>query len=332
MRTRNSTKSASIPAKSGHPVPVSEKGKRGSDLSTMKTVAAMKLKALADGHLTDCVFLVGRNERLAKEIRAFRLELIVSSEYFSGLLNSPLTLANPGPIRVKTIEPDVFKLVIEFIHLSGHLKSKVGSLEVCLQLARAADEYLLDDLSHLCLEQLRNKFLLVDNVWNVLTEHRLIRGIAKACLELLEVHASECLREVSFFEASEEAVKLFLSLDKMEIESEMELVDACIEYAEKKKEKKDVFRRAFLPNLRLLNLSTKNLMKVLPFLTVEEKTYLAAHGSPLKVGWTPKTLPSLCDNGSSREKRLSEEPFQPGWSAKRRRAVRTLFVSYPSRD
>ncbi|XP_065335440.1 kelch repeat and BTB domain-containing protein 8-like [Cloeon dipterum] len=205
------------------------------------TVASKKLKALQEGLLTDVVFLVGENDETAEEIRAVRFDLTVSSTFFANLFNSPLTLKCDGKFRLKNIEPRVFKLIVEFTHLSGQLVSEVDSLETCLKLASAADEYMIDDLAALCSKLLEDKFLGVDNVWAVLSEHIMVEAVSSVCLKFLGSKANVCLKRMEFLDASEEAVKLFCNLDEMNVESESELLVALLHYVILKENKKEKF-------------------------------------------------------------------------------------------
>ncbi|XP_065334883.1 uncharacterized protein LOC135936114 [Cloeon dipterum] len=258
------------------------------------TVASKKLRALQEMLLTDVVFLFGENDEL--RIPAFKFELMVCSEYFANLFNSPVTLKYDGKFRLENIEPHIFAMVVEFTHLSGQLVSNVDSLETCLKLACAAEEFMIDDLAALCSVLLEAKFLSVDNVWAVLSEHCLDQGIASPCLQLLRSETRECLRHRSFLDASEEAIKLFLTLEQMDISSESELLEACLQYASSKDSSRDVFRRCFLRDLRILVLDTAHLAKVAHFLTPEEKISIVNHTSPLlkMIGETLQLSPSLC--------------------------------------
>ncbi|XP_065335161.1 uncharacterized protein LOC135936325 [Cloeon dipterum] len=258
------------------------------------TVASKKLKALQEGLLTDVVFLVGENDETAEEIWAVKFDLTVSSMFFANLFNSPLTLKCDGKIRLKNIEPQVFKLIVEFTHLSGHLLSEVDSLDTCLKLAAAADEYMIDDLTALCSKLLEDKFLAVDNVWTVLSKNFRVDTISSACLKFLGSKANVCLKHPSFLEASEEAVKLFYNLDEMSIESESELLSACLRYIKTKENQREVFRQCCLPGLRLLALDSADLVKVFPMLTLEEKTSIVTWKSPLMAAEKPQLAAGLC--------------------------------------
>ncbi|XP_065336506.1 uncharacterized protein LOC135937288 [Cloeon dipterum] len=148
------------------------------------TLARKKLKALKEGLVTDVVFLVGANDATAQEIRAILSDLVVSSEFFVNLLNSPLTVKYDGKIRIKNVEPKIFGLVIEFTHLSGQLVSEVDSLDTCLKLAAAADEYMIDELGCVCSKLLEDRFLTVDNVWTVLLEYITVQAVVSACFKV----------------------------------------------------------------------------------------------------------------------------------------------------
>ncbi|XP_065345946.1 uncharacterized protein LOC135943377 [Cloeon dipterum] len=257
-------------------------------------MATKKLKALKGGLVSDVVFLVGATDATAQEIHAFRSDLVVSSEFFVSLLDSPLTLKRDGKIRLKNIEPKVFELVIEFTHLCGHLVSEVDSLDCCLQLAAAADEYMIYELGSECSKLLEDNFLTVDNVWTVLSQHYMVEAVSSVCLKILGSKTSVCLKQASFLEASEETVKLFCNLDKMSIESESELLSACLKYIKTKRNQRELFRQCCLPGLRLLTLDSADLAKVFPMLTREEKTSVLISTSPLIGAKKPQLAPGLC--------------------------------------
>ncbi|CAB3365129.1 Hypothetical predicted protein [Cloeon dipterum] len=243
------------------------------------TVAIKKLRALEGGALqTDCVFLVG-DEQNVQEVHACKADLkVVSSLFFKERLSS-----HYGPceyFKLKNIEPQVFKLVAEFAHLCGQLVTEVDSLDLCLKLAAAADEYMIEDLSAQCSKLLEDRFLSVENVWAVLSENLLINATTSSCLKLLSFEAKKCVQHKTFLEAREEAIEMFLTLDQMNIDCELELVKACLYYAKSTDDERATFRR-FCPRLRLLALKFSDLQNFVLFLTNEEKTYLAALKNPL---------------------------------------------------
>ncbi|CAB3387293.1 Hypothetical predicted protein [Cloeon dipterum] len=272
----------------------------------LMTVASKKLKALQEGLLTDVVFLVGENDETAMKIPAFKIELIVSSKYFANLFNNNLTLKCDENVRLKNIEPQVFLFIVEFTHLSGRLVSDVDSLGTCLKLACAAEEFMIEDLAALCSKFLENKFLSVENVWAVLSEYHTVKSIASPCLQFLCLETRECLlKEESFLGASEEAVKLFVTLEKMNI-SESELLEACLGYASNKEDKRDAFRRCFLRDLRTLALDSASLIKLAPFLTPAEKISIVSCMSPLTkmIGAAPLLSPGLCPISEGRSEKI----------------------------
>ncbi|XP_065335134.1 uncharacterized protein LOC135936301 [Cloeon dipterum] len=197
------------------------------------SVAVKKLKALHDGKLaTDVIFVIGADDEITEEIAAIKSDLVLSSEYFGRLFSSTWTPPNETKIRLRNIDGSTFLLIVEFCTLSGQLVSDVGSLEECLRLARAADEFLIRDLSCLCAQMLEDSFLSVDNVWKVMNKHYQINAITSPCLKFLSSKSEQCLQHPSFMDARCEAVQLFLSLKKMNISSELELLDACLRFLE----------------------------------------------------------------------------------------------------
>ncbi|XP_065336072.1 uncharacterized protein LOC135936977 [Cloeon dipterum] len=274
------------------------------------TVAMRKLKALEEGSLTDTIFLVGENDETAQEIRAFRVDLIVSSEFFEKLLDSPLTQTSDRKIRLKNIEPEIFKIVIEFIHMCGHLiVSKVDNLETCLKVASAAEEYMIEDLAELCSKLLEDKFLKVDNVWAMLHKYHLVNAIASPCLKLLSLKTEDCLRHKSFLQISDDGLKLFLSLDEMAISSESELLRACVKYSGNFADQRSAFREICLPDLRLFadDIKMDLVQEIMHLLTNDELTCLAAFKHPLRRNWCPKIVPTLSALTKSRARVTLED-------------------------
>ncbi|XP_065336070.1 uncharacterized protein LOC135936975 [Cloeon dipterum] len=265
-----------------------------------RKIATKKLRALEEGRLpTDCVFLVGRNDHSAQEVRAFKHDLQVCSECFDGFFNTFVT--DTALIRLRNVEPNIFKLVVEFAYLSGQLVTEVSCLEECLHLAQAADEFMIDELSDLCVKILEENFLTVDNVRRVLNAWHHVTAVGLACLKLLSSSARECLNPKRFCEANEQALKLFLSLDNVNYKSEVEVFRACIAYVESTSRDK-----VCLPRHRALLLSEAGpLGELMPLLSEKDQHRVTMFTNKL-TSLEAKQETGLCLKSEERRSRCQE--------------------------
>ncbi|XP_059470505.1 uncharacterized protein LOC132193692 [Neocloeon triangulifer] len=243
----------------------------GEELAEEKSLLTKKRRALATGEFADCVFLVGEEE---ETFYASQFELKVASEYFSALLQSPLTQRTPdsNSIRMKHVKSNVFRLIMEFVHFH-QLFTSVTSLSDAVDVALAADLFMIEELGNLC-KDLIGKFLVVEEVWKILDSNLINCYVVSACKEFLCSRTVECLNHSSFLDISLEALVCFLECDNMNIFSEMVLVKACKEYAAANDENS---LKNVAPHLRLLTLETKELEEAFEyenFIGLKEKNYL----------------------------------------------------------
>ncbi|XP_059473837.1 uncharacterized protein LOC132195691 [Neocloeon triangulifer] len=232
-----------------------------------------KLEALEKGERTDCVFLVGSDESTAVAIHGNKFDLEAASEYFEGLFRSPLT--PPGPIRVKHVEPRIFRMVVEFAHFFQLFTPPVNVEEAVL-LARSADEFLMTELGTVSVEFM-SQYLDVDKVWKIYEMNNLCRFVAEPCEKFFCERTMECLNHQSFLGISKETLISFLKISaEMDIDSESDLVHACLKLASAKNSDDDKRKliRSALPNLRLLTLDEEQISALSEFLTDQEKTFL----------------------------------------------------------
>ncbi|XP_059473725.1 uncharacterized protein LOC132195626 [Neocloeon triangulifer] len=238
-----------------------------------------KLKALEKGEGTDCVFVVGRDDSEVEEFYGNKFDLRAASEYFEVLFRSPLT--PPGPIRVKHVEPRIFRMVIEFAHCHKLFKHP-ANLEEAVLLARSADEFLMTELDIVC-KTCISVFLKVDQVWKIYEMNNLCHLVAKSCQEFLCNKTLACLNHPTFLEIKTDTLISFLACGgKMNINSEADLVQACLNLANTKNsdDEKRLLIRSALPHLRLLTLDEGQISALSDFLTDEEKSFLVFKKQP----------------------------------------------------
>ncbi|CAB3361068.1 Hypothetical predicted protein [Cloeon dipterum] len=225
--------------------------------------------ALENGEHTDCTFIVGPNDEYAEVIHASKFDLVLASEYFDRMLKSPFTA--PGPIRVKKAEPHIFKLLIEFVHFNS-LSTPLTDLNEAVQLAKAADEYLIEELGDFCSKQIY-ELLTVETIWTTLSTNFRIRFISSSCGKFLAEHTEMCISHSSFLRISVEVLDWFLQLREMNIQSETELIRACLKYCRYNNNLQ--LMRFFLQHLRLMTLtSPEDFELISELLTPEESIFI----------------------------------------------------------
>ncbi|XP_059475934.1 kelch-like protein 40 [Neocloeon triangulifer] len=262
--------------------------------------AQRKMRFIEDAafakHPEHCSFLVG-NQKEKTIFHASKLDLRSASEYFQALLRCEFTPQNGQPIRISHIKPHIFKLVMEYVH-TCHLLTPVDLNMVAL-LSCAADEFLLEKLGKVA-EDLMYKQLTTKDVWHYFRLWHKHRFVMAACKQFLEDNTTACLEDDSFLSMNKSADRLveFLSLEKMNIQSEAQLVAAFAKLASKKGDRK--LREKVLPHLRLLLVKPEDLVKISDWLTEEQALFMASQHDPLL---KTKSYPQPDSINMSREER-----------------------------
>ncbi|CAB3369658.1 Hypothetical predicted protein [Cloeon dipterum] len=228
-----------------------------------------KIAALSEGLHTDCSFLVGPEDSTAQVLHAYQCDLKLGSEVFDAMLRNSLS-ETQNPIRIKHHESRIFEMLLQYIHVHC-LQNELETLEEMISLSLAADEYLVEPLLKLCVHAVKN-VLSPDNVWLVLNSLNHRPEFAAKCVEVLATHTMACLKHPSFVNASTESLLLLLKLKRLNINSELDLVNACVRWSQSSPKN---HIRSILPRLRLLNLQLDEISCVSKFLNGKEKAGLA---------------------------------------------------------
>ncbi|CAB3378775.1 Hypothetical predicted protein [Cloeon dipterum] len=230
-----------------------------------------KFQALEKGDLTDCVFAVGPEGEL---IHASKFDMSVASEVFEAMFISPLTL--PGAtIKLVESEPRIFKLMTEFIH-TGSFKYGLRNCEDSVKLVLLADEYLVYPLIDFVIDIIEKHFLSVQTVWFILDNTAHIKKLLIICSKLIGVQTEECLDQLSFLTISKETLKLFLTFNEMNVNTEMVILRACLKIAQENEGSEKEYMEAALLHLRLLTLNkAEEIWEASDFLNEEQKNFLA---------------------------------------------------------
>ncbi|XP_059490177.1 uncharacterized protein LOC132205245 [Neocloeon triangulifer] len=237
--------------------------------------------ALNEGRFVDCRFLVGPNKGDAEIICGYSALMRAASEKFDQLISAagPLTSLT-GLIRIENVEPNIFKKIIEFIHIKINITSDISCAKDAVALILAADEYQIEPLKYAMCTVLEG-LITVDNVWLILNTIGHIPEAVSRCTEILCKETLRCLQHETFKIANETSFTVLLKLDNLNINSELDLVEASIKLnrfrpaAPLVSLEENVVRMA-LPYLRLLTLNTGQIACISEFLTREERFALAS--------------------------------------------------------
>ncbi|CAB3380123.1 Hypothetical predicted protein [Cloeon dipterum] len=206
-----------------------------------------------------------------REVVAHKLRLMACSPYIKELIDK-----NPeGPITIDDVQPEIFDVLLHFI---AHMRFEYANflnLRYYIMLADAAVKLQVLSLGEACAEAIGGK-LTDKNIWDIYGEYSDIKFIAETCEKVLAKNTEKYLQLPGFLEIKPEALSKFLTLDKMEIDSEMTLILASINYADAQKNPREVFRKYALPHLRLLSLKLIELpLKLQEWLTDEERIFIS---------------------------------------------------------
>ncbi|KAL0880684.1 hypothetical protein ABMA27_001902 [Loxostege sticticalis] len=172
---------------------------------------------------TDCVFLFGTDQL----VPAHRNVLAAASPVFAAMFFGEWAESD-GPIRIEDIQPETFISMLKYIYADD---INIGSFDDACALYYAAHKYTLKHLQEQCLEYLRGN-LTPDNCClafefaEMFTETDLF----DACLLVMKMKTREVLLSSGFLTASLSTLHSLYSLDRLAIESEMELFEALERY------------------------------------------------------------------------------------------------------
>ncbi|KAL0831104.1 hypothetical protein ABMA28_001976 [Loxostege sticticalis] len=172
---------------------------------------------------TDCVFLFGTDQL----VPAHRNVLAAASPVFAAMFFGELAESD-GPICIEDIQPETFISMLKYIYADD---INIGSFDDACALYYAAHKYTLKHLQEQCLEYLRGN-LTPDNCClafefaEMFTETDLF----DACLLVMKMKTREVLLSSGFLTASLSTLHSLYSLDRLVIESEMELFEALERY------------------------------------------------------------------------------------------------------
>ncbi|XP_065346089.1 uncharacterized protein LOC135943472 [Cloeon dipterum] len=213
-------------------------------------------------------------------MRAQKVHLMACSPYIRKLIDQQ----PKGPITIDNVQPEIFKVLLEFIAHMRFEWANYMNMRYFIMLADAAEKLQVFCLGKACAEAIEGK-LTDKNIWDIYGEYSDIKFVAETCEKRLAKNTEMHLQLPGFLEIKPEALSKFLTLDEMEINSEMTLILASINYAEAQKNPREVFRKYALPHLRLLTLKLIELpLKLEEWLNEDERIFISEKlfcGKPL---------------------------------------------------
>ncbi|XP_065353424.1 kelch-like ECH-associated protein 1B [Cloeon dipterum] len=203
---------------------------------------------------SDCEFQLTDDESAITHFKAHRAVLIYASDVFRSMFLGQFP--KEEFVTIKDIKPKIFYFLLRFAYTMDVAEEEI-CFEDLLELAVAANKYLMSNLQKVCIDIARKrltpiKVFAAEYVADLLGENKLVED----CHKIIKSSAASALLSKCFLSISKERLLCLLDSDKLNISSEMSLVNACIRWANfNHAQNVDATLRSFLPKLRLLTLS-----------------------------------------------------------------------------
>ncbi|XP_063839296.1 BTB/POZ domain-containing protein 6-B-like [Ostrinia nubilalis] len=200
--------------------------------STDWQLGCMQLKQrgahlLQTGQWADCVFMVGAPPRQVT-VTAHKLILASASPVFEAMFFGGMA-ERDGPIPILDVHPDAFKALLQYIYTD---KAELGSFEMACSIYYGAKKYMLPYLEKECTWfislNLRPKNVCRAYELGQLFDESLLM---EKCLKVMENQTKEVVNAASFLDADLSTINKILSLESLNIESELDLFRALEKYA-----------------------------------------------------------------------------------------------------
>ncbi|XP_046997769.1 BTB/POZ domain-containing protein 6-like [Schistocerca americana] len=211
---------------------------------------------------SDCSFKVG-SQTQSQVFRAHKLILAASSPVFEAMCYGPL--AEEACVKIPDVEPEVFRILLEYIYTDV---ANISSVDEAAGVLYAAKKYMLPHLCHTChnyiIDNLRpSNAMSIFEFANEINEEQLL----EPCIKVMCGHTKEVLKSVDGHMSSH-TLNVLLSQHKLNI-SETELFETCIQWAEVQCSEKGLERTP--ENMRAILMKAGALSKIrFLSLTVQE--------------------------------------------------------------
>ncbi|CAB3380119.1 Hypothetical predicted protein [Cloeon dipterum] len=273
--------------------------------SRVKTIAIQrkmrrnKMRDLTDENIVTLRFGYGGTKTYNYKFN--RALLMAKSEYF----REAIPRSTNGEINVYFIDALTFKKVLELLeNPNSNLNNENNISNVLIPLTEAAIKLRCREIGEKCVKRLL-EIVNMDNVWKIYNGCYLYEPIARKCEELLSRRALDLLAQPEFLEIKPETLAQFLQLEKMEINSELDLFKACDRFARSRKHvnQRAIFRIYALPHLRMLTLTDNEIFFNASFyLEPEESLFFNYHLRYSSFRLSGVEAKGFCLNNSQRKR------------------------------
>lgn len=176
---------------------------------------------------TDCTFLVGDEPRQVV-VHGYKLIMAMASPVFEAMFYGSMA-ENKNPIPIIDVQPEIFKTMLQYMYTrSVHFNSCTEASQLCY----IAKKYMLQHLVDECSNYLCNNVTL-GNVCQLYEYSQLFEDkvLMQKCVTIFSEKTNEVLCGSSFKDAALSTVTRIFSLDELNINSEVDLINAAARYA-----------------------------------------------------------------------------------------------------
>uniref|UniRef100_T1J816 BTB domain-containing protein n=1 Tax=Strigamia maritima TaxID=126957 RepID=T1J816_STRMM len=168
---------------------------------------------------------------------AHKLILAMASPVFEAMLFGEMA-EKMQPILIPDVYPDAFQTLLQYIYTDEiNLNSVDKAVDVCY----AAKKYLLPQLVRECTQYIW-KDMSANNVCKAYEFAKLfdVPILMEKCLQAVASSADEVLRSESISDLSIDTIRVILSLEEMNLSSELVVFNAAHRWAEREAERRDL--------------------------------------------------------------------------------------------
>ncbi|KAI5640774.1 BTB/POZ domain-containing protein [Phthorimaea operculella] len=182
---------------------------------------------------TDCTFYFETEDAgvaggTKKFIHAHKLILAMASPVFEAMFYGEI--GDQNAVNITDIDQSTFGALLNYIYKEHTL---VKDVEAAMSLYKAANKYMLVHIERKCLDHL-SKYLSPENVCQIYEFACFFekKTLQEQCLELIKTKTQQVLKSSGFRNAESDTLKTIVSMDTLDINSEMDLFNALVDYVE----------------------------------------------------------------------------------------------------
>ncbi|KAI5639278.1 BTB/POZ domain-containing protein [Phthorimaea operculella] len=184
---------------------------------------------------TDCTFHFDTDEGAAaggstESLDAHKLILAMASPVFEAMFYGNVGDQKNPAVNITDIDRPTFAALLKYIYTDD---TDIPHVEAAIRLFKAANKYMVVHLEDICFYYVYNN-VSPDNVCQVYEFACLFgeKSLEEKCLELFSTKTQLVLKGSSFLSAEADTVKKITSMDTLDLDTEMDLFNALLDYAE----------------------------------------------------------------------------------------------------